>query len=86
MVGGRATHPVLRRGDASTVLGRTVVVRGLEYIGDSQSFGLATLFIGSQDPAWRSDDGAATVTPMDLTASQTYTVSRHAPTDPAACK
>lgn len=71
--------------DQVTVLGSTIVVRGLEFVCTSSSFGLVDFNVGGQERAWRSDDGGGTYTPVDLAASGAYSVSKPAPTDPAAC-
>ncbi len=68
-----------------TMLGSTIVVRGLEFVCTSSSFGLVDFNVGGQERAWRSDDGGGTYTPVDLAASGAYSVSKPAPTDPAAC-
>ncbi len=66
-------------------LGDGLVVRGAEYPCTFDSFGLVTFFLGGQERAWRSDDGGATFAPVDLAASQVFTVSTPSPADPAAC-
>ncbi|MGZ4678607.1 MAG: pentapeptide repeat-containing protein [Ilumatobacteraceae bacterium] len=68
-----------------TVFGSTIVVRGLEYICSSDSFGLIVRGFGGQERWWKSDDGAATFTAVDPAASGVETKGAVAPADPSGC-